>query len=41
MLFERTAISKKPEQTIINDLKILENEKQISPDLTFSNPVFL
>ncbi|OFX27085.1 MAG: cytoplasmic protein [Bacteroidetes bacterium GWA2_31_9] len=41
MLFERTAISKKPEQTIINDLKILENEKQISPDLTFRDPYFL
>lgn len=41
MLFERTAISKKPEQTIINDLKILENEKQISPDLAFRDPVFL
>jgi hypothetical protein len=27
MLFERTAISKKPEQTIVNELKILETEK--------------
>lgn len=41
MLFERTAISKKPEQTIINDLKVLENEKHISPDLTFRDPYFL
>ncbi len=41
MLFERTAISKKPEQTIINDLEILKNEKQISPDLTFRDPYFL
>jgi predicted nuclease of restriction endonuclease-like (RecB) superfamily len=41
MLFERTAISKKPEETIINDLKTLENEKKISPDLTFREPYIL
>lgn len=41
MLFERTAISKRPEQTIINDLEILKTEKQISPDLTFRDPYFL
>ena len=41
MLFERTAISKKPEATIINDLTSLKNEKQISPDLTFRDPYFL
>jgi predicted nuclease of restriction endonuclease-like (RecB) superfamily len=41
MLFERTAISKKPELTIINDLEIIKNEKQISPDLTFRDPYFL
>lgn len=41
MLFERTAISKKPEQTIINELSLLKNEKQISPDLTFRDPYFL
>ncbi len=41
MLYERTSISKKPEQTIINDLKLLENEKKISPDLTFKDPYFL
>ena len=28
MLFERTAISKKPEQTIVNELKTLETEKK-------------
>ena len=27
MLFERTAISQKPEETILNGLKTLENEK--------------
>ena len=41
MLFERTAISKKPEQTIIHELALLKNEKQISPDLAFRDPYFL
>lgn len=41
MLFERTAISKKPEQTIINDLELIKSEKQISPDLIFRDPYFL
>ena len=41
MLFERTAISKKPEQTIINDLEFLKSEKKMSPDLTFRDPYFL
>jgi predicted nuclease of restriction endonuclease-like (RecB) superfamily len=41
MLFERTAISKKPEQTIVNELKTLEIEKKISPDLAFRDPYFL
>lgn len=41
MLFERTAISKKPEQTIINELKGLETQKKISPDLAFRDPYFL
>ncbi|MFZ1289927.1 MAG: PDDEXK nuclease domain-containing protein [Melioribacteraceae bacterium] len=41
LLFERTAISKKPEQTIINDLQLLKNEKQITPDLTFRDPYIL
>jgi hypothetical protein len=41
MLFERTAISKKPEQTIVNELKTLETEKKISPDLAFRDPYFL
>jgi predicted nuclease of restriction endonuclease-like (RecB) superfamily len=41
MLFERTAISKKPEQTIINDLELLKNEQTLSPDLVFKDPYFL
>jgi predicted nuclease of restriction endonuclease-like (RecB) superfamily len=30
MLYERTAISRKPEQTIINDLDLLEKENKMS-----------
>jgi predicted nuclease of restriction endonuclease-like (RecB) superfamily len=41
MLFERTAISKKPEETIINDLELLKNEQKLSPDLVFRDPYFL
>lgn len=41
MLYERTAISKKPEKTILNDLELLKNEQQISPDLVFRDPYFL
>jgi predicted nuclease of restriction endonuclease-like (RecB) superfamily len=41
MLFERTAISKKPEQTIINDLELLKTEKKLTPDLVFRDPYLL
>ncbi len=41
MLYERTAISKKPEITIQNELETLKNEQQISPDLVFKDPYFL
>ncbi len=41
MLFERIAISKMPEETIIKDLEILKTEKKISPDLTFRDPYLL
>jgi predicted nuclease of restriction endonuclease-like (RecB) superfamily len=41
LLYERTAISKKPEETIKNDLEVLKNEKTISPDLVFRDPYFL
>jgi predicted nuclease of restriction endonuclease-like (RecB) superfamily len=41
MLYERTAISKKPEDTIINDLELLKNEQTLSPDLVFKDPYFL
>lgn len=41
MLYERTAISKKPELTIQNDLELLKNEQKISPELVFRDPYFL
>lgn len=41
MLYERTAISKKPETTIQKDLELLKNEQHISPDLVFRDPYFL
>lgn len=41
MLYERSAISKKPELTIQNDLELLKNEQKISPDLVFKDPYFL
>ena len=41
MLYERTAISKKPEQTILNDLELLKTEQKVSPDLVFRDPYLL
>ena len=41
MLYERTAISKKPELTILNDLQLLKNEQKLNPDLVFRDPYFL
>lgn len=41
MLYERTAISKKPEQTILNNLAELKNEQKLSADLVFRDPYFL
>lgn len=41
MLYERTAISRKPELTIQNELEALKTEQQISPDLVFRDPYFL
>ncbi|EYE89538.1 hypothetical protein Q428_01745 [Fervidicella metallireducens AeB] len=41
MMYERTAISKKPELTIINDLKLLREENKMSPDLFFKDPYVL
>ena len=41
MLYERIAISKKPELTIQNDLELLRTQQQLSPDLVFRDPYFL
>jgi predicted nuclease of restriction endonuclease-like (RecB) superfamily len=41
MLYERTAISKKPEETIKNELQQLKDTQQITPDLVFRDPYFL
>ena len=41
MLYERTAISKKPEETIKHDLKKLREDNQLSPDLIFRDPYLL
>jgi predicted nuclease of restriction endonuclease-like (RecB) superfamily len=41
MLYERIAISKKPETTIVKDLEHLKNRNQLTPDLTFRDPYFL
>lgn len=41
LLFERTAISKKPQETIINDLELLKNEGKLTPDMVFRDPYFL
>lgn len=40
-LFERTAISKKPEQTIINDLELLRKENKMTTNLFFRDPYIL
>lgn len=41
MLFERTAISKKPEDVIIEGLASLKDIGEMSPDLVFRDPYFL
>ncbi|MCC9658360.1 PDDEXK nuclease domain-containing protein [Rhodopirellula halodulae] len=41
MLYERTAISKKPEKTIQSDLEILRADGKVSADLAFRDPYVL
>lgn len=41
MLFERTAISKKPEDVIKNELSKLSETQQLTPDLVFRDPCLL
>ncbi len=41
MLYERTALSKKPEKVIQHEIKKLKKTNQLTPDLTFRDPYFL
>ena len=41
MLYERTAISKRPEETIKNELQQLGDGGQLTPDMVFRDPYFL
>ncbi len=41
MLFERTALSKKPEKLIRQELDSLRTEDKLTPDLVFRDPYFL
>jgi predicted nuclease of restriction endonuclease-like (RecB) superfamily len=41
MLFERTAVSKKPDKVITQDLALLKQEGKLTPDLVFRDPYFL
>ena len=41
MLYERTALSKKPDMLIREELDALRDDDQLSPDLVFRDPYFL
>jgi predicted nuclease of restriction endonuclease-like (RecB) superfamily len=41
MLYERTALSKKPEKLIRRELDALREEDKLTPDLVFKDPYFL
>jgi len=41
MLFERTALSKKPDKLIAKELKTLREEDRLTPDLVFRDPYVL
>lgn len=41
MLYERTAISKKPEKLIEKELQALREDGMLTPDLVFRDPYFL
>src|SRR6266496_2401270 len=41
MLFERTALSKKPEELIRQELALLQSEGSVTPDLVFRDPYIL
>ena len=41
LLYERTAVSKKPDELIVRDLAELRDEDRMTPDLVFRDPYFL
>ncbi len=41
LLFERTALSKKPEKLLKKELKVLNNKGTVTPDLVFRDPYLL
>jgi predicted nuclease of restriction endonuclease-like (RecB) superfamily len=41
MLYERTAISRKPEEVIRNELSNLRKQDQLTPELVFRDPYIL
>jgi len=41
MLYERTALSKKPDELIRTELDVLRKEDRLTPDLVFRDPYFL
>ena len=41
LLYERTAVAKKPEEQIEQDLAALRDEDRMSPELVFRDPYFL
>jgi hypothetical protein len=41
LLYERTAVSKKPDELIADDLAALRDEDRMTPDLVFRDPYFL
>ena len=41
MLYERTALSRKPDELILHELETLRNEDQLTPELVFKDPYFL
>src|SRR5258708_11960122 len=41
LMFERTAVAKKPDALIAQDLAALRDEDRMSPDLVFRDPYFL
>ncbi len=41
LLYERTAVSKKPDELIVQDIAALRDEDRMTPDLVFRDPYFL